>query len=224
MEYPYFLQNSSFVQSPIFGAQIRGTPLVVSMDDEDGLFKNFNAEDQSFLQNHLTILTKQSDTNASLSGYLESRRIMLLQKNCLEMIKSERYYHLGLDISVEADTTIFTPLPATVVMNVYEEGNGQYGGMVVLKHELKDHTVFYSVYGHLHYEETLKLGTKLTGGQAFARIGTYEENGQWFTHLHLQVLTERGYKEGWVHKGYCTKNDLVSIRKLCPDPSFLLCY
>ena len=39
-----------------------------------------------------------------------------------------------------------------------------------------------------------------------------------FYHTHLQVITRKGYDEGWVSKGYCTARDLAVMDGICPSP------
>jgi hypothetical protein len=53
------------------------------------------------------------------------------------MAAEERYFHLGLDIIVPLHAELRTPLDAVVEEAGYEEGDGNYGGYVLLRHERK---------------------------------------------------------------------------------------
>ena len=137
------------------------------------------------------------------------------------MVAENRIYHLGVDVTGPLGTDVYAPLPGEVVQSYYEEGDGNYGALIVLKHNINDCT-FYSLYGHLNRSILPKVGTKVNKGEKFAKIGDFNENGNWFHHVHLQVFTEKGYNDGWVSKGYCSGKDLPRISKLCPNPIFLL--
>ena len=82
--------------------------------------------------------------------------------------------------------------------------------------------VFYSLWGHLEKASLPVVGTALEAGTVFARLGDYSENGDWFFHTHLQVLTEKGLAEGFISKGYCSTAMLPVIDQFCPSPLFLL--
>jgi hypothetical protein len=62
------------------------------------------------------------------------------------------------------------------------------------------------------------VGKRLAAGEAFAEIGDFHENGNWFHHTHLQVITAAGLARGYLSKGYCAEADLGEINALCPSP------
>ena len=161
----------------------------------------------------------ENNTTTAVSGYLEDRTPVL--KKYPQMVKEKRIYHLGVDVSAPLGTELYAPLNGEVVMAEYEEGDGNYGGMIVLKHNVNG-VVFYSLYGHLNRSILPALGTEFKRGEKFAKLGDFNENGNWFYHTHLQVLTEDGYTNGWAHKGYCSLNDIITIDRYCPNPIFML--
>ena len=57
-----------------------------------------------------------------------------------------------------------------------------------------------------------------SAGDAFAEIGDFHENGNWFYHTHLQVITQKGLDRGYLSKGYCAESDLKEMNELCPSP------
>ena len=83
------------------------------------------------------------------------------------------------------NTEIFSPLEAEVVVSGYEDGSGNYGGRIVLRHEILG-SVFYSLYGHLDPNSLLKVGTKISAGSKIAELGGFDNNGGYFHHLHYK--------------------------------------
>ena len=97
-------------------------------------------------------------------------------------------------------------------------GEGNYGGWVLLKHDSSYSNRFYSLYGHLRRDRLPAIGKTVAAGTAFAQIGDFHENGNWFHHTHIQVITQKGLDQGYLSKGYCTIADLGQINDLCPSP------
>jgi hypothetical protein len=100
----------------------------------------------------------------------------------------------------------------------YEAGERNYGAYVLLIHESPLFETFYSFYGHLNRTRLPRAGTAVAEGDAFACIGDFHENGNWFYHTHLQVITQKGMDLGYVSKGYCSARDLVEMDSICPSP------
>lgn len=106
---------------------------------------------------------------------------------------SRRTVHLGLDLFVEAGTTVLAPLDGRVHGSA-DNANALDGGpAIMLEHQAgRDGPPFYTLYGCLT-RDSLSLaakGTVVRAGEAIARVGTLEENGGWPPHLHLQVITD----------------------------------
>ena len=134
------------------------------------------------------------------------------------MVVDQRFIHLGLDVIVGLGTPLHAPLSATVADSGYEEGEGNYGGWVLLKHANPHFETFYSLYGHLCKSRLPHAGQDVAAGAVFAEIGDFNENGNWFYHTHMQVVTQRGLDQGYLSKGYCSQADLSRINDLCPSP------
>jgi predicted homoserine dehydrogenase-like protein len=100
----------------------------------------------------------------------------------------------------------------------YEAGEGNYGGYILLMHQSEHFDTFYSFYGHLCRDRLPLAGEEIAAGEAFAEIGDFHENGNWFHHTHIQVITAKGLEQGYMLKGYCSKDDLTTIDELCPSP------
>ncbi len=199
---------------PVFTG-LTGDPLVVDLSLGSPVFEQVDILDQIAFQVWLDKKMKDGFT-WGLASYLEDRRTVLSQYP--QMQEEQRFFHLGLDIIVPLGTPLHAPLDAVVKESSYEAGDGNYGGNVLLMHESPYYETFYSIYGHLNKEKLPAPGDRFKAGDVFAWIGDFHENGNWFYHTHLQVITQKGYDQGWVSKGYCTAGDLTVMDSICPSP------
>ena len=135
-----------------------------------------------------------------------------------------RTVHLGIDVFAAEDTVVATPLDAVVHDVDVCEGHLDYGGLVVLRHELPDGTAFGTLYGHLNPESIAELvpGQRLAAGDAFACLGGPDGNGGWPPHLHLQLLAADPAALPAVPRGVAAPDDLAHHVAVYPDPSALL--
>ena len=214
MYYPFLLYSNEVVHRPVFNG-LKGDPFVADLSTSSPLLQGLDMRDQKELQR---ILEEKmgSEHHWGLSPYLERRDTLL--KDCPQMVAEKRFIHLGLDVIVELGTPLHAPLGATVVESGYESGEGNYGGYVLLKHENRSFESFYSFYGHLCKDRLPAPGTSLPAGAAFAEIGDFHENGNWFYHTHIQVITRKGLEMGYLFKGYCSEKNLLEMNDLCPSP------
>lgn len=204
---------------PLFGQgslEGPGERLDFSSRSEILALPDFSAEArQAFVQEKIN----DSLSNWAYGNYLDEKEDFFRRFGADQMVLQRRWYHLGFDVYRPVGTTLFAPLEGEVVVSEYEAGSGNYGGMVCLQHEFEDR-LFYSVYGHLNPESLPELGTALSAGQALARLGGVEVNGGYAPHVHLQILTESGFQSGWVHRGYCTQENLETLPNYCLNPDF----
>ena len=216
--YPYCLVDVEL--KPVFGDLQKGAPFYLSLAVDSPFRLEFeNKSQETFNGAVFNKIHPKYDTSWSVGGYLEDRSVILSE--CPQMMEEKRYYHLGVDFNFPVHTPIFAPLDGEVVRSEYEPGKGNYGGLVVLKCR-ENSTTFYLLFGHLERASLPEIGTKVAAGEQVARVGNLHENGSWYQHLHLQVLTEKAYNEGWVNKGYCTLEDIPTIDQYAPDPTFFL--
>ena len=214
MYYPFMLFNGSIEHLPIFPG-LRGDPFVADLSWRSQLLEDSPARDQAAFQEILE-RTMAPDYLWGFSPYLERRDTLLA--DCPQMAAEKRFYHLGMDIIVPVDTPLCAPLEAVVEESGYEDGEGNYGGFVLLRHEGRGFTPFFSLYGHLNRHHLPTVGRAFQAGEIFSRIGDFPDNGNWFHHTHLQIITEKGLAAGYLSKGYCTEQDLAVINDLCPSP------
>ncbi|MGB2079834.1 MAG: peptidase M23, partial [Vibrio sp.] len=64
-------------------------------------------------------------------------------------------------------------------------------------------------------------GQVIKAGQAFASIGTFDENGGWATHLHFQIIRDL---EGRCddYPGVVDPSQASFYLKNCPNPNLIL--
>lgn len=215
--YPYFLWDISRKIAPIFGVESIWHPCII--DYSLPAFQKLNPRDQGAVEQYNNALMKSTHTKWALGWYLEDRSYILTDTH----IKKEgRIYHLGVDIIFHAGTMLYSPLAWIVYERWYEEGDGNYGWYIIIEYPTIWNNSFFVLYGHLSYQ-SISQKIKIGLGEWFACLGTKEENGNWFEHLHMQVFTGKDI-EKWKSKWYCSLNDMKSIKYYCPDPSFLIRY
>ena len=214
MYYPFLLYNKKVKHRPVF-PELKGAPFIADLSTNSALLRGTNVRDQVKFQKVLE--GKMGSKYCwGLSPYLERRATLL--GDCPQMVDEKRFIHLGLDVIVGLGTVLHAPLDAKIEESGYERGEGNYGGYVLLKHESAYFQTFYSFYGHLCKDRLPATGKTFRAGAAFAEIGDFHENGNWFHHTHIQVITQKGLERGYVSKGYCNEKDLVEMNDLCPSP------
>ncbi len=109
-----------------------------------------------------------------------------------------RTVHLGVDLFQHAGGTVAAPFDGTVHSVGDNDRPFDYGPTVLLEHRPAGGPVFHTLYGHLSRASTeaLRVGDRIRAGQAFAEIGTQEENGGWAPHLHFQIIADLLGREG----------------------------
>jgi hypothetical protein len=214
MYYPFLFYSEKVRHRPVFPG-LKGDPFVADLSSGSRLLEGTDVRDQEGFQR---ILAKKMGTTYrwGVSPYLERRDTLLA--DCPQMVAEGRFIHLGLDVIVPLGTPLHAPLDATVEDSGYEAGEGNYGGYVLMRHESGVFATFYSFYGHLRKDRLPPAGRAFSAGAPFAEIGDFHENGNWFHHTHIQVITRRGLKKGYVSKGYCADADMAVINDLCPSP------
>jgi len=199
---------------PVIGGSFNNAPLYVSLGDDSEYYNLFADASQAEFQESLEALLQANGKTWSVSGYLENRSTIL--SRFPQMVAEERFYHLGIDINLPWGTKLYAPNDCEVAISKYEAGMGNYGGVTVLRFQNKK--IYYILFGHLNPDELPRIGTIVKKGDVFAQLGDMSQNGNWYYHTHLQILTPKAYDGGWAGKGYCKESDLPIIIQFCPDP------
>jgi murein DD-endopeptidase MepM/ murein hydrolase activator NlpD len=222
MRYPFLIYNRDLRHCPVF-EDLAEIPYIADLSPTSPLLRGHDPRDQKRLQAVLDDEMARGGHRWGLAPYLERRDTLLA--DCPQMVAEKRFIHLGLDIIVPLATPLHAPLDAVVEVTGYEAGEGNYGGHVLLRHESPAFATFYSLYGHLDRDRLPAVGKTLAAGEAFAAIGDFHTNGNWFYHTHIQVITAAGLAAGYLTRGYCAAKDLIRMNDLCPSalPLFITC-
>lgn len=216
MYYP--LNLTGVAVHPLFGDLLKGDPHIFDFSSKNPKTLEYDANDFAAFDRMIFDELEQSTRQWGIGRYLEERKNVL--RHYPNIIEQKRFYHLGLDIIVPFDTPMYSPLNAEVFKVGKETQTGNYGGYIMLKHEINGVT-FYSFYGHLKTPHSVKVGDELKAGQAFTHIGKESDSGGWFCHTHLQILTQRAVDEGLTDWGYISPEMLTRVEELFPSPYFL---
>ncbi|MGK0414159.1 MAG: Ser/Thr protein kinase RdoA (MazF antagonist)/murein DD-endopeptidase MepM, partial [Polaribacter sp.] len=183
--------------------------------------KEFNNLD--LFQFKIDQLQKEVPTKILAGGYLEPRNLYTSTEydtigNCG---KQSRTIHLGIDFWLPENTPVHALFDGEVVIVENDIGDKEYGGLIVLKHQLKDFC-FYTLYGHNTAASVLRhqIGNTIKKGEQVAVLANYPENGNWAPHLHFQVmLSLLDYKNDFPGVAYFNQIDVW--KSVCPDPNLL---
>lgn len=172
------------------------------------------------------LLTDEDAKNktAYLIGlYAEDRDVYRAGQFASAVTPERRTIHLGLDIFIEANSALYSPLPGRVYSLADNNLPLDYGPTLILEHQAGDNgPAFYTLYGHLSQTvfELLGNGQRVDAGQLIGHIGEFSENGGWAPHLHFQVITTMLDMRGNFH-GVGEKSLWPVWREICPDPNLI---
>lgn len=183
--------------------------------------KDFN--DLELFEYKLHKLQQQHPSKIVAGGYLEPRPIY--STSSYDKIgnrgRESRSVHLGVDFWLPAQTAVHALLDGEVVIAVNNEGDKEYGGLVVLKHSVEG-LDFYTLYGHLSVASATqhRIGDTIRVGERIGLLGETSENGNWVPHLHFQVLLSLlGQTDDFSGVAYFNQQSVWA--SMCPDPNLL---
>lgn len=194
--------------------------LDLSKSNDDPAFRKVSSltELQAYIENEL----RESSKTYAYGGYGEHRAIYSRFSHFNRENSPERDYHLGTDVWCEAYEPLFSPLDAVIHSFANNDNPGDYGGTIILQHELQGQK-FHTLYGHLSLSslEDKEVGQQLAAGKKFAELGDASENGGWPPHLHFQVIADM---EGWEgdYPGVASAEEKQRFLQNCPDPKLIL--
>ena len=180
-----------------------------------------------------TIAKAMKDAGASVGvgRYDEARAIYTLQPGSTTSAfaaggsptAAGRTVHLGLDLSVPPGSAVRAPLDGTVRIVARNDAPKDYGPLVILRHIIPTGEEFFTLYGHLDPDSVsgLKTGRTLRAGEAFAAVGAPPSNGDWWPHVHVQIILDLlGLDEDF--PGVASAGRRALWTGLSPDPSLIL--
>lgn len=179
--------------------------------------------DLDYFEFKIQQLQKKHPESVIAGGYLEPRPLYTSED--YDVLSNSgpisRCVHLGVDFWLPAQTAVHSLFEAKVVMALNRKGDKEYGGFVVLQHDMEG-GCFYTLYGHLDPGsiQAHKVGDALQKGSLIGKLGTAENNGHWAPHLHFQIIIDLlEYKDDF--PGVQTHQAQEIWRDLCPDPNLL---
>lgn len=157
-----------------------------------------------------------------VGGYNEAR--LIYRWPVLSASEEPRTVHLGIDVTAPEGTPLHAPLDGVVHGFENADGYQDYGPLIVLRHVTTgaDPEPFYTLYGHLTLDslDGLTVGQPIARGQEFARIGSANVNGDWWEHVHAQLIVDMLDVPCNVH-GAARATERDVWLSLCPDPNTL---
>jgi murein DD-endopeptidase MepM/ murein hydrolase activator NlpD len=152
-------------------------------------------------------IAQKHDVDFTYGGYLEDRSHLWRG----HYLPAGSQAHLGVDYNVPAGTRVASCVDGEIV-HIGRDGQwGGWGGVLVFRiahPPLKGADYLY--YGHLRWDDTVTLGQKVKAGETVGFIGEPHQNGQWFPHLHVQLVSE--------HKMKATNGDPLLVDGYMPPP------
>lgn len=212
-------QTHSVLDPSILKSNYVGIDLSIHNPD----LKAVDVSSSDELHRHIWSYMNVYKASVAYGGYLEQRGIYnrsdyFNKTNPLE----ERNIHLGLDLWLEAGSSIFSPLKGEIHSFNNNTNYGDYGPTIILKHKLNNFQ-FYTLYGHLSLDSisNLQVGKFISSGQKIAELGSSKVNGDYPPHLHFQLIKDmQDYKGDY--PGVSNQLDLDFYKFNCPDPNLLI--
>lgn len=172
----------------------------------------------TYIQNHL----QKHHKKVAYGGYLETRNIYKRSGYFNQLNpETERNIHLGIDLWIDANTPIYTPLNGEVHSFKNNTNFGDYGPTIILKHCIKA-VEFYTLYGHLSLASiaNIKVGQTFKKGSQIATLGDATVNGDYPPHLHFQMIKDLQGNLG-DYPGVCSRQELDFYKFNCPNPQLV---
>ena len=183
--------------------------------------KEFNNLD--LFQFKIDQLQKEVPDRVIAGGYLEPRPLYTSTEydKIGNTGRESRTIHLGIDFWLPENTPIYALFNSEVVIAVNDAGDKEYGGLIILKHQVQD-IEFFTLYGHLSVTSATKykVGDRIKKGEKIGNLGDYPENGNWAPHLHFQImLSILDYKIDF--PGVTYLSEIPVWKSICPNPNLL---
>ncbi|MGH6934306.1 MAG: aminotransferase class III-fold pyridoxal phosphate-dependent enzyme [Dongiaceae bacterium] len=165
----------------------------------------------------------QAGASHGIGRYREDRSIYDTELFATGDHAERRTVHLGIDVFMPAGEPISAPIDGRVHLLTNNDAAGDYGPLIVLRHETDDDVPFWTLYGHLA-EQTLnhrKVGESVKRGDIIGWIGNYPTNGNWPPHLHFQIITDF-VGRGADIEGVAKRSEIEVWESISPDPNIIL--
>jgi hypothetical protein len=178
-----------------------------------------------YLTNRFLSLTYQKLGVAySFGGYLEDRKDLWRGS----YLGHDNAVHLGIDVNVPQRTMVSVKYPCQIESIVHDPNQkGGWGSTVLFSLENAIGPISHFLYGHLSRDDVSVIEKqKLSAGEIVGKLGTLEENGGWYEHLHVQAITKEAWEKFngnlFAFDGYGYLPEDGQAHALFPDPMPLL--
>jgi len=165
----------------IFQSLLRGKWAKVNLNEEArNAAVDFTNPNE--FQNWLNMLHRKKGVAYSYGGFLEDKSNVWANHYQKE---TGAFIHLGCDYNVPPRTFVSLFDDGTVE-DVFPDTDqrGGWGGRIMWRMN----SGVYVVYGHLSKSMKVVPGQKHKKGDIVGVVGEPEENGGWYTHLHVQIM------------------------------------
>jgi len=182
---------------------------------------DINLDDTKAFSDYITNKLVDEKKKVGVGGYFEDRLIYKRIRH-FDNDGEPRSIHLGIDIWIEAESNIYSPLPGIIHSFNNNEAFGDYGPTLILEH-LIEGEMFYTLYGHLSEDsiQDKEVGQQVRRSDIIAKVGNQDVNGNWPPHLHFQVITDMlgGFGD---FPGVAPLSAKEYFHNLCIDPNLIL--
>lgn len=205
---------------PVFAGLTDATCCLIDLSEKNAKISTAQNFDTEYLHGVVFNEIVQNNKKFGVGGYGESRE--MYSRSAHFGTESRRTEHLGVDIWCETGSQVYAPLQGKIHSAAFNDGYGNYGGTVIVEHEL--HGVpFFSLYGHVAIESVNNCtkGKMLEKGEPFCNLGNEKENGHWPPHLHFQLILDMGKHQG-DYPGVSHISEKRQFLNNCPDPNLIL--
>lgn len=214
--------------APLTGHDLRTTP-VLGLDFSAGstLVASNPAENAPEpLSRRVFAAIREAGAALGAGGYDEARVIYAADAFTGGTVTDERRtVHIGIDLTLPPGSALYAPFDG--VVHGFEDATAHldYGPVIVLRHDIpaSEPLAFYTLYGHLDRAslEGLHVGKAVKAGERFAAVGAPPENGDWWPHVHVQVITDM-LDVPCNFNGVAPASQRRTWLALCPDPNLML--
>ncbi len=158
----------------------------------------------------------------SFGGYLEPRS-RLWKGSYLDGIGDE-VLHAGIDVNLPKGTPLKAQQDFTVLLSDDDHTlSGGWGPRLILQPGVMDDRDCAVIYSHLQ-RIAVKEGDEVKKGAILGEIGGPPDNGNWWPHLHIQLVERSWFDTMRLHAtlekldGYFPLRELAECRLRYPDP------
>jgi len=210
---------------PLMGEHlVQSNTLTMDFSTANLELNNINFSDTTVFNHYVFEKLASTKKKYGIGGYFEHRAIYQRSEVFVTDLEDFRNIHLGVDVWAEAGTAVYAPIDGKVYSFQNNQGFGDYGPTIILKHLLKGEKL-YSLYGHLKLTdlENLEVGKPISQGERFCHLGPFPENGDWPPHLHFQLMWDLLGNWG-DFPGVCSHREIEKFKNICPDPNLMVGY